>query len=137
MPHFSYQFHFNICIFLRELLLLALDFDGPFDVDEIASVPINAEQIVFETPTFFSLVFGVKLVVFPQLGQSVGEFASLFIRTISIFHKLFAKLRLLLVGLFLDRSLSLILRRVGVALFRRPHLASVQAFLDASLSSQH
>ena len=133
----SYQFHFNIGVFLPGSHVLVLTLEAPFDVDEVATVPIDAEEVVFKTSTFLCFVFRVVLVVFPQLGQSVCEFAPLLVGTVTILHEFFAKLRLFLVSLFAEGSFLLILGRIGVALFLEPHLASVQEAVDVVLPSHH
>ena len=61
-------------------------------VDEIAPFSVDAEVIVFETTTFFSFVFGVDLIVFSELGESMGKFAFFIVGTISMLHEFFAKL---------------------------------------------
>ena len=133
----SNQFHFNIPSFFAFLNAIFVRLEGSLDVDEIASVPVNAEEVIFKTAALFRLVFRVMLVVFPQLSQSMSKFATLLIRAVTIFHEFLAKLWLFLVCLFSKGSFLLILSGIRVALFLEPGLTSVQEAVDIVLSSHH
>ena len=61
-------------------------------MDEVASVSVDTKQLVFKTAALLCFVFRVVLIVLTQLVKSVSEFASFFVGTVAIFHKLFAEL---------------------------------------------
>ena len=82
-------------------------------MDEVAPVTVNAEVVVFKTSTFLCLVLGVVLVVLTQLVQSMGELASLLVRTVTILHKLLAELRFELASLGIHRFLRFLLLVLG------------------------
>lgn len=74
--------------------------DGLPGVDEVASVPIDAELIDFKTSALFGFVLGVEMVVFLELVETMGKFASFIVRAVPVLHVSFAQLRLLFVIAF-------------------------------------
>jgi len=124
LAYASYQFHINIQGFVLPKETLILLSAGVSDVDEVTSVSVYAEVVVFEASTFFGFVFGVILVVLPKLAESVGKLAPLFVGTIPIFHIFFAELGLQLGVLAINGSFLIILGGVGGTFLIGPFLSA-------------
>ena len=130
------QFHLHIHPKCIHLLLALLPPLTSLHVDEIAPIPVDAELIVFEATAFFCFVFGVDLVVFSELLQSMGKFASFLVWTVPLLHKLFAELRLEFVWFGINWFLEIILGGVGVALFVGPGVLGLGIVL-VTLMTKH
>jgi len=120
----SYQFHINIQCFILPKQTLTLLSAGVGDVDEVTSVTVYAEVVVFEASAFFCFVFGVILVVLPQLAESVSKLAPLFVGTIPVFHVFFTELGLQLGVLAINGSFLIILGGVGGTFLIGPFLSA-------------
>lgn len=66
-------------------------------VDEVASFSIHAGALIEKHSTFLRLVFGVQLLVLPELMRAMCKFALLLVGAKPKFYKFFAKLRFLLI----------------------------------------
>ena len=71
-------------------------------MDEVTAVSVDAEVIIFKTSTLFGFILRVIFVVFSEFIQSMCEFASFFVGTVTYFHIFFAELGFLFVALKLD-----------------------------------
>lgn len=61
-------------------------------MDEVASIPVDAEVMIFKASAFLGLILGVILVVLSELIEAMGKLASFFIGTVAIIHVLLAEL---------------------------------------------